>query len=445
MLREDLTETSAMLLHRISLQLSNASVETLPQVALSSYEAPASAIRVNTLWFLSLVLSLAAALFGILLKGWMRAYMRWTSISPPQDAVGLRQYRFEGLQRWKLPLVLAILPGLLQLALLFFLCGLLDFLWHLHTIVAAIVGMFTVVSLTLALCTMIIPVFSRSSPFRSPIARMLLRTRATVTSTVLRAYLSVTHYIKSAWSFQIALPLLRTAEFWRHKSWEELDLRGMKASDALSMHPTGCDARVRALHHLYTSVTDEVVLEQVRPCLYEPTTQGNTSLPMFNCWPIASALLGFEDTIVFDRAVQHLEIPSARAYDMGMAATVKLLRTTNSTAGFSIYNRAMAMPPRIKRFLSTLILESASSEAGPSRGKVLLKAMYLLPLLIAGDATLIRRYIMMLAPLMVEEGSDDIRSLACVHFQIAASHLNQDEATWELEGTIFTSRITSAG
>jgi hypothetical protein len=33
------------------------------------------AIRVNIVWLLSLVLSLAAALFGIVIKGWMQEYM----------------------------------------------------------------------------------------------------------------------------------------------------------------------------------------------------------------------------------------------------------------------------------------------------------------------------------------------------------------------------------
>jgi hypothetical protein len=417
----------------IALRITNSSSDSIPLPTWHTPPATSSPVRINTFWFLSLVLSLIAALFGFLLKGWIREYMRWTEISPPQDAVGLRQYRYEGLQRWQLPLVLATLPGLLQAALLLFFCGLFDFLWHLNPVVAAIIGTITIGFLTLAILTAILPIFSRSSPFKSPLSRMFLRVRFLATSISLRSYLIYSR-MTHTWWFRTALSFLQTNEFWRHDAWEELDLRGMKAQDGLSAHSTGCDARVRAIHHIYSKINDEELLEKVRPCLYEINAQGVRYLPMVNCWPIASTMLGFEDSRRSARAVRHLEVPSSRAYDSGRAATVKLLRTSTSTSGFSIYNRAGAMPQRIKHLLSSLILEAAASENGATRREVLINAMYLLPTFIADDSVLIRRYILMLAPLVAGDAPPDIQALALTHLQIATSHVDQTRAGWEHQG-----------
>jgi hypothetical protein len=94
LLQQDNTQVSAETLVTISQQLA-----ALLSNATSGQEAPSPlppaafvpvsyAIRVNVLWFLSLVFSLAAALFGIVIKGWMQEYMVHTlplSCVPPTD------------------------------------------------------------------------------------------------------------------------------------------------------------------------------------------------------------------------------------------------------------------------------------------------------------------------------------------------------------------------
>jgi hypothetical protein len=368
----------------------------------------------------------------------MRAYMRWTSITPPQDAVALRQYRFEGLHRWRFPLVLAVLPGLLQLALLLFFCGLIDFLWHLHIVVAAIVGSFSIVFLSLALSTLVIPVFSRNSPFRSPISRTLLQTRSFLTLLPLKTYLLLVHYIKSAWSLRTAVSLRDHAEFWMHRSWEELDLRSIEANDQGRIYPTvlpsTCAARVRALHHLYTHVMDEMILETIRPCLYDVNGR---RIALTNCWPIASALLGFEDVVAFNKAINRHEGSSENVPDATAtmsASSRPFPRATTSMVGYSIYLRAMDMSPNIRRFLLGLIIESVLSEANSSSEKDVINAMHLLHILSVGDTGLIRQYTAMLASLVGEESSHDIISLALNHLQYAANHLNQNG--WKSDGAI---------
>jgi hypothetical protein len=109
-------------------------------VSLPSFQPASSDIRINIYWFLGLVLSLTSALFGFLMKQWLKMYISWTDVSPLQDAVGLRQYRYEGMLRWQLPNIFTMLPVLLQVALILFLVGLVDFLVHLQFEVALAVS-----------------------------------------------------------------------------------------------------------------------------------------------------------------------------------------------------------------------------------------------------------------------------------------------------------------
>jgi hypothetical protein len=416
-LKEDAAETSVILLRQISLQLSNQPLDSLQELKTPTFKAPQSSIRVNTLWFFSLVLSLAAALFGILLKGWMREYMRWTSITPPQDAVGLRQHRFEGLHRWKLPFVLGILPALLQIALFLFLCGLLDFLWQLHAFVFAVVGLITIIFLTLAISTLVISVFSRTSPFRSPITSILIRMRPVLTKLVVSGQTFVHRYTTMRWGLVITSRLLVNAAFWTHSSWEEMDLRTIEAADHGRKYPTicrtECFARHRALHHLYANVKDNTVFEKVRPCLYLP----NSSLiPLANCWPIVSAILDFETRAISDRRGTH------QLWQMKLSSI--------SPARFFILGRAEDLSLGAKRFLATLFIEATSIDSVESD---ILSAMHLLNVLTRSDIELTQNYLAMLASLLKEQSSHEVILLAFKHMYSALISQPQSLST---DGTV---------
>ncbi|KZV96322.1 hypothetical protein EXIGLDRAFT_643256, partial [Exidia glandulosa HHB12029] len=118
---------------------------------------PASAVvRINIYWFLSLVLSLSAALVGIVCKQWLREYERDVSQSAKQ-ALGVRQVKFEGMEYWRVGSIVTSVPLLLQLALALFLIGISELLWHLHRAVA--IAVTTVAGLTAAfyLATALLP------------------------------------------------------------------------------------------------------------------------------------------------------------------------------------------------------------------------------------------------------------------------------------------------
>jgi hypothetical protein len=120
------------------------------------FAASSSAIRINIFWFTSLTLGLTSVFIGILCKQWLREYQRYEGLSP-KDAFPVRQMRYEGLIQWHVPKILSSLPLLLQSALVLFLGGLLDLLWHLNPVVASVVTAVVGVALTMLIVTTVLP------------------------------------------------------------------------------------------------------------------------------------------------------------------------------------------------------------------------------------------------------------------------------------------------
>src|SRR6266446_7680910 len=114
----------------ISLQLQQAFPNSSSILAVQSqpFSVSRSAVRINIFWFLSLTLSMATVLIGILCMQWLREFKRDAARSH-KDAIAIRQMRFEGLLKWKVPMILSLLPLLLQFALVLFFAGVLDLLW----------------------------------------------------------------------------------------------------------------------------------------------------------------------------------------------------------------------------------------------------------------------------------------------------------------------------
>ncbi|KAM6495101.1 hypothetical protein JOM56_009724, partial [Amanita muscaria] len=142
-LQPDRTDVSAHVLSQISLQLSAIATNSTP-VPPSTVEAfiPLSrSVRVNIFWFTSLVLCLSTVIFGILCLQWIREFARDISLSPA-DAITIRQMRYDGLFRWKVPTIIDWLPAILQISVLLFFVGVLDLLWSIHRTVAAVITIF---------------------------------------------------------------------------------------------------------------------------------------------------------------------------------------------------------------------------------------------------------------------------------------------------------------
>jgi len=124
-----------------------------------------SDIRVNILWFLSLIFSLATVLIGIIALQWLREHLRAHTNLEPQIAISLHHLNVDSFNRWYLPQIFTALPLLLQIALVLFLIGILEFLWNLNHTVAIPIAVAVGFCLFFLLLTTILPTMQALSLF----------------------------------------------------------------------------------------------------------------------------------------------------------------------------------------------------------------------------------------------------------------------------------------
>ncbi|KAJ8074952.1 hypothetical protein PM082_019279 [Marasmius tenuissimus] len=119
-----------------------------------------SDIIINTLWSLSLLLSISSALAGLLCKQWIREYRKEVYTHSQAESLSVRWLRKESLARWHVPSIIAALPLLVELSLLLFVAGFLVLLRARHsipfgfgvTVVGIVCGLY--------LLTMLLPAFT---------------------------------------------------------------------------------------------------------------------------------------------------------------------------------------------------------------------------------------------------------------------------------------------
>ncbi|KAK0421867.1 hypothetical protein EV421DRAFT_1952004 [Armillaria borealis] len=133
-LQADYTEMSANLLFEmINIQRAIASSASLDTVAPSplnpniTFIASTTSVWVNGLWFTSLALSLTTALLSVLVKQWLHHYMALPSGTPRERSL-LQQFRYAGLQKWRVLVIIGLLPVLMHITLAIFFVGLVIFL-----------------------------------------------------------------------------------------------------------------------------------------------------------------------------------------------------------------------------------------------------------------------------------------------------------------------------
>ncbi|KIP10744.1 hypothetical protein PHLGIDRAFT_64885, partial [Phlebiopsis gigantea 11061_1 CR5-6] len=123
------------------------------------FSPPITARWINGLFYVSLVLSLAAALFGIIAKQWLREYLQWNSpLSSPRENVLVRQIRFEAFNTWNVVSTISAIPALLELSVILFLVGIVILLWTLDNIVASCVTFIVIVFLGVVSAFTILPI-----------------------------------------------------------------------------------------------------------------------------------------------------------------------------------------------------------------------------------------------------------------------------------------------
>ncbi|EJF60261.1 hypothetical protein DICSQDRAFT_63130, partial [Dichomitus squalens LYAD-421 SS1] len=177
LLRPGPTDTTPVLIH-ISGQLVSYAVNPLyvnstqPSydaiaASTSPFRAPTYAIWLNICWFTSLVLSLASASIGITVKQWLNHYEVDLS-GTARETAAIRQHRLNNLMKWKVPQIVAMLPILLQTALVLFFAGLVILLWSIHAALATVVSTLIALLLAFTFCTIILPTFQSDCCYLSP-------------------------------------------------------------------------------------------------------------------------------------------------------------------------------------------------------------------------------------------------------------------------------------
>jgi len=144
-----------------------------PYVA-PDFSPPEHIVVVNALFYASLGVMILAAFIAMLIKTWVREFDRGLqAMSLPEQRAKTREFRYLGMERWKLPEMVGVLPLLIQISLLLFSIGLVLFLFHISKpsfgVTTAILG----IGICYYTMTTFISVFVTSSPFRSPLSRTL--------------------------------------------------------------------------------------------------------------------------------------------------------------------------------------------------------------------------------------------------------------------------------
>ncbi len=174
-------DTTNFYLARINQQLSSQLNEpqdpippSLSQNPAQSFSAPTSAVWVNGLWFLSLVVSLTCALMATLLQQWARRYLEvaYPRYSPPKRA-RLRAFYKEGVEKLHVPWAVNALPALLHVSLFLFFAGLSVFLFNIHRTIFGVVTAWVGICLILYACLTFSPIIRKNSPYTGPLSALL--------------------------------------------------------------------------------------------------------------------------------------------------------------------------------------------------------------------------------------------------------------------------------
>lgn len=237
----------------------------MPSTPTAAVFAPTPAsIRINAFWFLSLTISLATVLIGILCKQWLREYQKDASVGH-HLALELRQMRYESLQKWGVPGILSALPLLLQLALVLFFAGMLDLLWSLSSLVAGLVT--TVVGLTMlivvvtsVLPTCYVSLMQRRStdsspifpcPYKSPQSWLFHRLVLSIGSLIPGSKLPTTRY----------------------SDWVSFDLHLLRAMNCLAIGDTSTLFLQRGLQWVVVTFGDSIAMTRhIFHCLQSCST-----------------------------------------------------------------------------------------------------------------------------------------------------------------------------
>ncbi|KAG8942616.1 hypothetical protein FRC03_003004 [Tulasnella sp. 419] len=134
-----------------------------------------SAKPITSIFFSSLSFSLTAAFGAVTAKQWLTEYISVGAVKALHRQGRERQEKHRGLKRWHLRLIIELLPMFLQLSVLLFMIGVVDFLWQWDRTVGIVQLVLSCAGLAVYLITIVIGIMIQSSPFQTPLSRYVPR------------------------------------------------------------------------------------------------------------------------------------------------------------------------------------------------------------------------------------------------------------------------------
>ena len=168
-LQRDPNDTTQSILTHISQQLANGTIPAVNPSIQTSFSPPTSVIFINSVWYLSLVLSLTCALMATLLQQWARNYFQKIERKyAPIHHARIHEYFSMGAHKSGMFGFAEVLPLLLHLSVFLFFAGLVVFTFRGNHVVAyvtvAVVGFSTLSYIFVTL----LPFFSLHCPYHTP-------------------------------------------------------------------------------------------------------------------------------------------------------------------------------------------------------------------------------------------------------------------------------------
>ena len=166
----DLQENTATTLLRILVEQSTANSTSTTQMP--SSDPPSSTLTVSTLWFLSIMSSLAATTWAILCLEWCASLTCNVQAGDYEEMAKERQRNFEAMTHWRMDFIVAAIPFFLHLSLFLFLAGLWLRLRNVNNQLGLIVGVpGLVIALSYVVVTLL-PIFT-NAPFSTSVSQLI--------------------------------------------------------------------------------------------------------------------------------------------------------------------------------------------------------------------------------------------------------------------------------
>ena len=162
------------LLCQISQQLPNFTTGTCtPPQAGQSFLPGAAIVWVNSMWMMSLILSLTSALLATLVQQWARRYVQMPEIpGDPKDRARVRSFLFFGTQRYKMRIAIETAPTLLHFSVFLFFAGLVIQFFSINKVVAIVVSVSVGIFVTAYFVLTILPYIEHNCPYRTPMSNI---------------------------------------------------------------------------------------------------------------------------------------------------------------------------------------------------------------------------------------------------------------------------------